>query len=107
MKFYSTALLVILFVPGLSDCQGCMETVDRETCKNAGLHLAAAKKDYEAASDAYTNAFFDLGLSSGQSPADLDDAGQRSYLIELNSEVDAKYRAYQTAHSSYYSLGCN
>ena len=107
MKFYSTILLIILFAPGLSDCEGCMKTVDRETCKNAGLYLAETKRDYEAAEEAYRKAKADLGLSSEQSYLDLDGADDREYLLDLSQERGARLRAYMDAERNYKSLKCD
>lgn len=84
MKFYSTILLILLFVPGLSDCQGCMEEIDKkgeQECEDLRQQLSEAKREQQEAWDAYIEA----SRNSGTDPKTL-------------SDLDSDFRAKSSAH---------
>lgn len=87
MKFYRTILLIILFIPGLTDCQGCAEAIATEECKDSGQQLSKALSEMNAAGEAFHNA-----------TADKKDETWTEYM--------AKSDAYRTALESHQSLNC-
>lgn len=92
MRFYSTALLILLLIPGVVNCLGCLSDIETESCKAAREKLVRAQLQVDEAKKAYEWA-----------RENSDDA---DYINEMEREYLVAWEIYRTHFTGVKGIGC-